>query len=114
MGDFENASVGSMTSNRVHGCRIVNDQRFRSRGDALEHRIDEVARIGGGSCASVPQLPREVAGIVVVGEFFDVFGLAEAAQKEMMKHRIMQHGDAGMVDGARVGFAMELVVAEVI
>ena len=117
MRDFDNARVRIVSSNDAGRRGIVNDDGSRGGGQALEHRVFEIARVGGrseldwptGSCGQAASPFTEIED-----EFFDVAGPIEHAQKEMVQRRIVQNHDAGMGKGALVNLSVQMIVADVV
>jgi len=109
--DLEHSRARGMFENHRRGSGIMYDDRARGRGDALKHGSGEVARVGAGSGAFLPQSAARFGVAVVVDELFDIFVGAQHPQHQVLQHRVMQDYHAGMSDRPPVDMAVQSIVA---
>src|SRR6516164_6623832 len=112
MWDLDDSRLGRVFS---HGTRrrVVHHHCSRLYGDALEHRKSEITGVGARSGTSSPKFFSQpaVPTAVVVDELVDIVSLVELTEKKMMQEGVVQHHDAGSLQGAAINLGVKRVVA---
>src|SRR5438094_697752 len=81
------------------GWRIVHNHGTGAFGEPAKHGVSKVASVGARGSAGLPEIHSQTAAplAVVVNEFFDIGGLVQLAQQEVMEHGVMQDHDPRML-----------------
>ena len=116
MRNFCDPRIGRMPADNRRRGGIVHHDGRRGGREALQHGPFEIARVGGGARAVLPQVLGQRASpfSVIENELVDVLLFGEPPEEEMFEHRVVQNHNARMGQRSIVNRAVQLVVADVI
>ena len=114
--DLDHTRVRRMNAGHARGGRIVHHHGARPLHNAPQHRVIEIAAVGGRRSPPAPQfLSQSAIPLPVVVYELRYVGLAvQLSQQKMMQHRVMQHHHSRYLQRALVNIAVERVVAQMI